>query len=448
RRWIVLFYLALGLAMMAKAPLPLAVVALPLTVYWLIVGPIEQAAQLTQPTRRSARLLRALAANLRQIPTLLSLPGLAIFLLVAGAWPVYVYLKIDGVLALWRTEFIDRYAGLLSPRPEPWWYYLPWIFLLVVPYCLSLPHALIAPAWRRFARYRHGLLFAATWLIADLLFLSGSAEKKPHYLLPVAPALVLMLAPVIDRLFLARLPINPRRVRTATVALVIAAVIGLAAALPLVIAHYRALLGNYIVAAALTVATVLAACLAYQRGLGRLSLAVLNAGALIVFSWVWPALSTVQYGHDQAVQLARLLRQHNLSPDQPLIWVHGRPDAQIAFYSRWPLRRLLDEIDLANRRRGRAFVPGELLTEAAETIIHRLASPQPAYLLISAEWFDRLQRFYDVPGRVLLRLSGFHEDPGDQLLVLTNQPTEATRHRPATAASASAPASSPSTQRQ
>ncbi|WP_217550849.1 hypothetical protein, partial [Pantoea sp. GbtcB22] len=87
----------------------------------------------------------ALGRRVRRLRTLWIVPGLALFLVVAGAWPVYVYFTQTQALGVWRTEYLGRYFGTMSGRFCPFWYYLPLIFGLIFLFLAFLPEAVAAP---------------------------------------------------------------------------------------------------------------------------------------------------------------------------------------------------------------------------------------------------------------------------------------------------------------
>ena len=164
-------YAAIGLATLCKGPVGLV---LPLTV----VGSFT----LKDGGLRSLRRLR---------PVL----GLAVFAMVVLPWYAY---------AAWRTggsslrEFIlrdnvGRYLAPLQHHAGPFWIYVPALFVAFLPWSVFLPGALRAP--ERGAAYRLTVLWAAI----PLVFFSFAATKLPHYLLPIFPALSILVGAAWDR---------------------------------------------------------------------------------------------------------------------------------------------------------------------------------------------------------------------------------------------------------
>ncbi|WP_300298248.1 glycosyltransferase family 39 protein [Ferrovibrio sp.] len=75
---------------------------------------------------------------------------------------------------------------------RPFWWYLPLLPLLLFPWSLW------PPAWRALALWRRaaepGLRFGLVASLTGLLVFSMISGKQPHYLLPLAPAFMLVLA--------------------------------------------------------------------------------------------------------------------------------------------------------------------------------------------------------------------------------------------------------------
>ncbi len=75
---------------------------------------------------------------------------------------------------------------------RPFWWYLPMLPLLLFPWSLW------PPAWRALALWRRpaepGIRFGLVVSLTGLLMFSMISGKQPHYLLPLAPAFMLMVA--------------------------------------------------------------------------------------------------------------------------------------------------------------------------------------------------------------------------------------------------------------
>ena len=91
-------------------------------------------------------------------------------------------------------EHFERFLTTQHRRTEPWWFFVPILFVGFLPWMAALPSA-IAHAWRRGARrgevapYR----FALLWGLFVVAFFSLSGSKLPGYILPAFPAFGLAL---------------------------------------------------------------------------------------------------------------------------------------------------------------------------------------------------------------------------------------------------------------
>lgn len=421
-RWsMVGFYAAFALAMMAKAPLPLVTVGLALAVYWFVAAPLLTV--LDSGPRASRGLLRNLAGagwkQFRRLPDLWIVPGIILFLVLAGAWPVYVYAHIDRALTLWRFEYLDRFTGDMTDRSHPLWYYVPILFGLTAPFLLSLPEAAAATFLPRYHAYRKGLAFAFTWAIVGTCFLSAAEFKRPHYVLSLIPAYCLLLGPVIDRLFFGEVVVARRSVRTACRLLpVLIAAIAIVGGV-LLNREYPNLLRSYVPAAAMAFVLWAAACWAYARDRRIVSFAELNLGVLLLLLVIWPGMRQGLAMNPEGEALAQALRAHGVQLNDPIFRLDDRPDSSIEFYSGYRIRRLIDEIEMTSIRADRRTLSARLYKECARRTRQLLSEPGPVYLIMTSRHLQMLNGNTDIDYGVLFRLEGFHKSPEDDLVVVT-----------------------------
>ncbi len=172
RRWWLLSALACGLGLLAKGPVALALVAVPLLACrWL--DP-----RAARPSWSWWALYVAVAAGL------------------AAPWYAAQEAAQPGFLAdfLWRQHVV-RFAAPFD-HEEPAWFFLPRLILGMLPWTLLLPgfvRFLGRHSARAAARRPAGLgliLLAFTW---SLLFFSVSGCKRATYILPAMPPLALAL---------------------------------------------------------------------------------------------------------------------------------------------------------------------------------------------------------------------------------------------------------------
>jgi len=421
------FYAAFAMAMMAKAPLPLVTVGLAIAVFWFITNPIAQRStrriDLASYTNDANNTKRGSANPFRRLGDLSLVPGIIIFIVLAGAWPVYVYLNYDNALALWKSEYLDRFTGAMSDRSRPPYYYIPILFLFTAPYLLSLPEAILAPFLPRYRSQRRGLTFAWTWLIIGAVFLSASSFKRPHYVVSLLPACCLLLGPVIDRLFFGAVNVGYWGVRVACRIIPIALAAGMIAGGVVVYREFPDLLRSYALAIAAAFGLWTAASVAFARDRRTLSFAQLNAGVLILLILIWPGLGSGLGLNAESNALAAELRAHNVETDDLIYWVDDRPDASVEFYHDFHVLRLIDELEMTELRKDRTSASTDMYFLFAKRIGEALTGPEKAYLILKGENLSMLRDSTSHKFDVLFTLDGYHKDPGDELAVITQEST-------------------------
>jgi len=166
-RWPLLAGAALGLAILAKTPAAI-----------ILFGAILIGAGLWRKDKLRRRGLRW---------------GYAIFpcLLVAAPWYIAMTLRFG---EKFLSEFLlagnmGRFLQAEHTVAAVPYYYLPVIIVGFLPWTAMLPGALLAAG-----RSRRESLIPLLWVIITLLFFSASQSKLPGYILPLFPALALLVA--------------------------------------------------------------------------------------------------------------------------------------------------------------------------------------------------------------------------------------------------------------
>jgi 4-amino-4-deoxy-L-arabinose transferase-like glycosyltransferase len=159
------FYVFLALGTLAKGPIIFLFVPVILTTYHL--------------TYRS-RVPRNIGGHIA---------GAILLLVIALPWPIAVIRSIPNAIELWRFESV----GALSDKTEnarPWWFYLPNVFLIILPWTplwlLGLARSIKFSAPRRW--------FAPFATVVIVFIFSLSFAKKNAYLLPLMPIIVISVA--------------------------------------------------------------------------------------------------------------------------------------------------------------------------------------------------------------------------------------------------------------
>jgi 4-amino-4-deoxy-L-arabinose transferase-like glycosyltransferase len=158
------------------------------------------------------------------------LPGLAVFLLIAAPW-FYLVMKANPEFfgRFFIYEHYTRFTTKDLGRYQPWYYFVPILLSGALPWTVLMFDTLLR-AWRR-GRQPGKLFnverFLLIWAVFIYLFFTVSGSKLPSYLLPMFPALALLMGKRIAEmrertLFWQIVPVVP----VALVLLVLAANIG------------------------------------------------------------------------------------------------------------------------------------------------------------------------------------------------------------------------------
>jgi 4-amino-4-deoxy-L-arabinose transferase-like glycosyltransferase len=168
--WYLLFYALLGIGALAKGPLGILLPGLVITVFLIV--------------KKNWQFLSKLAFH----------PGVAISVVLAAGWYALAITRggegfVDRQLL---HENLERFFGG-SGHSHPVYYYLSYLFSLGIPWSLFLPFVL----WdylRKGLTANDNRLFFLLWFLVMFVFFSVSVGKRPVYLLPIFPAISLLVA--------------------------------------------------------------------------------------------------------------------------------------------------------------------------------------------------------------------------------------------------------------
>ena len=121
------------------------------------------------------------------------LEGAAILLVIAAPWFLSVSWRNPEFASFFFIhEHFTRFLTTVHQRNEPWWYFLPWLALGLLPWLVpiarSLRSAWQAPGDGAFNSERMLII----WPGLTLLFFSASGSKLPPYIAPMLPPLALL----------------------------------------------------------------------------------------------------------------------------------------------------------------------------------------------------------------------------------------------------------------
>ena len=172
RRWMVLAWVAMALAVLSKGLMGLILPGAALFLYSLL-------------NRDVGVWLRMHWAS-----------GLLAFFLVAAPWFVLVMRANPEFFEFFFIhEHFQRFLTKVHDRYQPWHYFVPILLFGMLPWTLLMFDAVLR-TWRdtvgqarRFSSER----FLLVWAVFVYLFFSLSSSKLPSYLLPMFPALALLM---------------------------------------------------------------------------------------------------------------------------------------------------------------------------------------------------------------------------------------------------------------
>jgi 4-amino-4-deoxy-L-arabinose transferase-like glycosyltransferase len=124
--------------------------------------------------------------------------GVPLALLVAATWyaPVIARHGWSFVDEFFIQHHFARYTSNKYHHPQPFYFYLPVILLMLLPWTPYLVES-IAGARRWQLRAPNALskwrAFATAWLLIPVLFFSASGSKLPGYILPALPGAVMLI---------------------------------------------------------------------------------------------------------------------------------------------------------------------------------------------------------------------------------------------------------------
>ncbi len=166
--YMLIFWISFGLANLAKGPAPLPLVLLPLFCYI------------------------AIFSKWKEIPKLLPITGALIFLAIVLPWPLAIAAKLNWELMFWKKEFLDRFFGSYASAGKPLYFYLPLMFQFIAPWVVFVPFALGAPFYKVWDKKQPLMKFLWLWFVINVAFITLSAGKRQHYIMPAMPALAIL----------------------------------------------------------------------------------------------------------------------------------------------------------------------------------------------------------------------------------------------------------------
>lgn len=173
RNWMLVSYAGMALAFLSKGPIGIVLPGAVLVIY-------------TLGTREWSLWKR-----------LHLIKGLILFTLIAAPWFVLVWVKNpEHAHFFFIHENFERFTSKVHHRDGPLWYFIPFLLVGIVPWLGVLVQSLIASPRREDGKFQifRPKMMALIWAAFIFFFFSISSSKLPHYILPIFPALALLIA--------------------------------------------------------------------------------------------------------------------------------------------------------------------------------------------------------------------------------------------------------------
>ncbi len=398
RRWLLAMYAAVGLGILVKGPVAVAVPGLVFLVYLLATRQLRSLGRMMLPT--GALIVSAVV-----------LPYYAALYAQEG-W--------DAIASFLFRENLARYAdGVGAPDRGPF-FYLPVVLAdLYFPWSLLLPAALALVPWGTAARgaadargqadggggANRSRLLLGLWIVVIVVFFSLSKGQQDLYVLPFVVAGAALVGGVVDQWLAGALERRFDRVVTGSVALLasVQLVVGAAAGWLAGWPGGRLDIAGVLPAAAVIVAGGVAASVALRRRARAASAAAL-AVSLIAAHWMLVIWALPDFERYKPVPLlARAIAQQPVRPSAVGTFRIAAPS--LVFYLQRHVVQMVDEKQLEAFLSGNPDGVWVMPAEDYEAVSARL--PVPTRVIASAPRFDtRLSDFLGrTPPRQLVLVS-------------------------------------------
>ena len=121
--------------------------------------------------------------------------GILLFIGIAAPWYILVCLQNPDYFEYFflKQNFGSFFDDVHSRHPEPFHYYFPLLFGGFFPWSLFLPLVLYDAVRQKIKSHRDGLLYILIWFAAIFVFFSLASSKLGSYILPLFPALSMLV---------------------------------------------------------------------------------------------------------------------------------------------------------------------------------------------------------------------------------------------------------------
>ncbi|HUP61431.1 MAG TPA: glycosyltransferase family 39 protein [Thermoanaerobaculia bacterium] len=186
KKWSILAWAAVGASMITKGPVVFILVLFVAIPYAVWRSRVEGRGE-GSPSSGAARHLLP-ARGEKGLGVVFPVLGLLAFIAIIAPWVWGVTRVVPDFLRyVLVTETAERMATTALKRTGPPWYFVPYLIGGALPWSLV---ALFS--WKSLKRRE--LLYLGLWIAIPFIFFSLNQSKRPQYILPLMPALALILA--------------------------------------------------------------------------------------------------------------------------------------------------------------------------------------------------------------------------------------------------------------
>jgi len=173
RRALIGMYVAIGLAMLTKGPVAIALPGLALLIHL------------------------AMTRTLRDLRVMMIPLGVVIILAIVSPWYIADYQQHgwEHIKGFFVGENLARYTETYGVQSRTWWFYIPVLLSDLTPWSLFLP----AAVWLAWRERRPDLRLMVIWIAVFAGVFTLSKTKQDLYIFPAAPAIAALVGVLVAR---------------------------------------------------------------------------------------------------------------------------------------------------------------------------------------------------------------------------------------------------------
>ncbi|MBI3713537.1 MAG: glycosyltransferase family 39 protein [Burkholderiales bacterium] len=130
--------------------------------------------------------------------------GLMVFFAITAPWFILIWqANPEHPYFFFIHEHFQRFTSNVHKRGGPWWYFFPLLAIGMIPWLGFVVHGLldgVLSEKSKKERQFHSKKMLVIWSIFIFFFFSISGSKLPSYILPIFPAVAILIAATIDSL--------------------------------------------------------------------------------------------------------------------------------------------------------------------------------------------------------------------------------------------------------